>query len=79
MTHLSAPYPKCAPESAEDIDCAKGKPDGNPRNVRMTSAVLKYIGEEGDPPGKWVVEVDIRDTVRNVTVPLRADFTLVAD
>jgi len=65
--------------SAEDIDCAKGKLNGNPRSIRMTSAVLKFIGEGGDPPGKWVVEVDVKDTVRNITVPLKAGFTLIAD
>ena len=62
--------------SAEDIDCAKGELKGNPRNVRMTSAVLKYIGEEGDLPGKWIVEVDLKDIVRNVTVPLKTYFNL---
>jgi len=65
--------------SAEDIDCAKGKLNGNPRNVRMTSAILKYIGEKGDPPGKWIVEVDLKDNLRNVKLSLKADFNLVAD
>jgi len=45
----------------------------------MTSAILKYIGEKGDPPGKWIVEVDLKDNLRNVKLSLKADFNLVAD
>jgi hypothetical protein len=59
-----------------DVQCADGKLQGNPRNVRLTSAVIKYVGEEGDPPGKWVVEVSLTDQVRETAVPLKTQFTL---
>lgn len=61
---------------AKDLDCASGKLRGNPRNVRLTSTVIKYIGEESDPLGTWVVEVNIKDTIRNVIVPLKSQFVL---
>ncbi|HFD33196.1 MAG: hypothetical protein AXA67_08785 [Methylothermaceae bacteria B42] len=61
---------------AKGIKCASGKLIGNPRNIRMASAVIKYIGEEGDPPGKWNVEVTLTDKVRGTVIPLRAHFNL---
>jgi hypothetical protein len=40
------------------------------------AAVIKYVREEGDPPGKWVVEVALTDQVRGTAVPLKAHFNL---
>ena len=62
--------------SAKGVQCATGKVQGNPRNVRLTSVVVKYIGEEGDPPGKWVVEVMLTDKVRGTAIPLKTHFNL---
>ncbi len=62
---------------AKGIECVSGKLQGNPRNVRLTSTVIKYIGEDGDLPGVWLVEFELTDTIRNVTVPLKAQFKLV--
>jgi hypothetical protein len=62
-----------------DIPCAKGILQGSPKNVRMTAAVIKYIGEESDPPGKWIVEVRLTDKLRGTSIPLRTDFTLKKD
>lgn len=63
--------------NAEGISCVSGKLQGNPRNVRLTSTVVKYIGEDGDSPGIWLVEFELTDTIRNVTVPLKTQFNLV--
>ena len=62
--------------NASGVRCAGGKLQGAPGNVRLTSAVIKYIGEKGDPPGKWIVEVTLTDKVRGTAVPLRTDFNL---
>lgn len=62
--------------NAKGVQCAAGKLQGNPRNVRLTSAVIKYIGEEGDPPGEWIVEVTLTDKVRGTAIPLKANFNL---
>jgi hypothetical protein len=64
------------PVDTKGLDCASGKLQGGPRNVRLTSAVIDFIGEDGDPPGVWRVEINLTDKNRNVTVPLRAEFTL---
>ncbi|HEY5994228.1 MAG TPA: hypothetical protein VIU46_06450 [Gallionellaceae bacterium] len=58
------------------VNCASGKIKGNPHNVRLSSTVVNFIGEEGDPPGIWRVEVSLTDKNRNVTVPLKTEFTL---
>jgi hypothetical protein len=62
--------------NAKGVQCAAGKLQGNPRNVRLASAVIKYVGEEGDPPGKWIVEVTLIDKVRGTAIPLEAHFNL---
>jgi hypothetical protein len=62
--------------SAKGVKCATGKLQGNPRNIRLTSAVIKYIGEEGDPPGKWIVDVTLTDKARGTAIPLKTHFTL---
>jgi len=62
--------------NAKGVKCASGKLQGSPHNVRLTSAVIKYIGEKGDPPGKWIVEVTLIDKVRGTAIPLKAHFNL---
>ena len=61
---------------ARDVQCADGKLEGDPRNIRLISQVIKYVGEEGDPPGKWIVEVTLRDKVRGTAIPLKTYFNL---
>jgi len=63
--------------NAKGIKCASGKLQGNPRNIRLTSTVIKYIGEDGDLPGIWKIEVNITDNIRNVSIPLKTQFNLV--
>jgi hypothetical protein len=58
------------------IQCAAGKLQGNPRKVRLASAVIKYVGEKGDPPGNWIVEVTLIDKVRGTAIPLKVHFNL---
>ena len=62
--------------NAKGVKCAAGKLQGNPRNIRLTSAVIKYIGEKGDPPGEWIVEVTLTDKVRGTAIPLKTHFNL---
>lgn len=64
------------PVDTKGIDCASGILQGAPRNTRLTAAVIDFIGEDGDPPGVWRVEVNLTDKNRNVNVPLKAEFTL---
>ncbi|OYY42394.1 MAG: hypothetical protein B7Y56_13365 [Gallionellales bacterium 35-53-114] len=64
--------------NAKGIQCAAGKLQGDPRNVRLSSAVIKYVGENGDPPGKWVVEIALTDKVRGTIIPLKVHFNLLS-
>ncbi len=59
------------------IACASGKLQGDPRNVRLTSAVISFIGEKGDLPGVWKVDVSLTDRNRKVVMPLKGQFELV--
>lgn len=63
--------------NAKDVQCASGKLQGNPRNIRLTSAIIKYVGEEGDLAGKWTVEVTLIDKTRGTSIPLRTYFVLL--
>lgn len=62
--------------NAKGVKCAAGKLQGNPRNIRLTSTVIKYVGEEGDPPGEWIVEVRLIDKIRGTAIPLKTHFNL---
>jgi len=62
--------------NAKDYDCGSGKLMGNPRNIRLAPTVIKYIGESGDLPGKWIVEVNIIDNIRRTKIPLKTSFNL---
>lgn len=62
--------------NAKGVKCAAGKLQGSPRNVRLTSAVIKFIGEKGDPTGEWIVEVWLTDKIRGTTIPLKTHFNL---
>ena len=59
------------------IQCASGKLQGDRRNIRLSSAVLKYVGEEGDPPGRWIVQITLIDKIRGTAIPLKTHFNLL--
>ncbi|MFV1985542.1 MAG: hypothetical protein ACC657_18480 [Thiohalomonadales bacterium] len=61
----------------QNIKCINGNFPGNPRSVYLSPVVIKYSGDAGDPPGKWLVEVNILDKNRNAHVYLKSHFTLV--
>lgn len=61
---------------AKGVQCADGKLKGDPRNIRLSYAIINYIGEEKDPPGKWTVDVTLTDKVRGTAIPLQTQFNL---
>lgn len=65
------------PIDARDVNCASGKLQGKPHYIRLSSAVIRFVGEDGDPPGKWQVEVNLTDKIRGTTIPLKTHFTLL--
>ncbi len=62
--------------NAKDYDCGSGKLMGDPTNIRLAPAVIKFIGEHGDIPGKWIIDVTIIDKIRDTSIPLKTSFTL---
>lgn len=37
---------------------------------------MKFTAEAGDPHGTWTVAITVRDTVRNVSLPLQSSFDI---
>ena len=60
----------------KDTDCYSGALQGSPYAQRLSAPVLAFSGEPGDPEGTWLIEVILRDTVRQVELPLRTSFEL---
>jgi len=59
-----------------DMTCWSGRIDGNPYNMYLSAPVISFSGDSNDPPGVWVVDVNLRDANRNVELPLRTTFEL---
>lgn len=62
--------------SSEERQCADPDLAGDLQATRISWAVVDYVGEPSDPPGRWVVEVVLRDAVRDVSLSLATDFIL---
>ena len=60
----------------QNIPCVSGRFNANPRSVHLSPVVIKYHGDDGDPAGKWRVQVTLTDNNRNATVTLFNSFTL---
>lgn len=56
--------------------CYAGALQGSPYAQRLSAPILAFSGEPGDPDGTWSIEVILRDTVRQVELPLRTTFVL---
>lgn len=67
------------PVDQKDIACASGKLRGDPHNTRLANAVIGFVGDKGDPPGIWKVQVTLTDKNRNVSLALKTKFTLIRD
>ena len=58
------------------IQCAEGKLYGSPYNTRLTAAVIKISAEKTDQMGLWVVEVNLTDNLKKVTLALKSSFIM---
>lgn len=61
------------------IACLEGDLKGDPNWVRLSPAVVRFVGEKSDPIGEWIVDVEVEDVARRTTLPLRTRFTLLGD
>ena len=62
--------------SQKSLKCFVGRLKGKPDNLYLSDVVVGFTGDPGDPPGTWVVEVNLRDVNRQVDLPLRTSFQL---
>lgn len=62
--------------NTKGVQCGDGKLGGDPRNIRLSYAVINYVGEAGDPPGEWIVDVTLTDKTRGTAIPLKTHFNL---
>ena len=71
-------FPPDGSKSTDEIDmpCFKTKLTTNPKNVYLTSASLRYVAEPADPRGKWVVNIMVKDRLRDVSIPLSTEFVV---
>ncbi len=61
----------------ENIVCAKGRLRGSSTNVRLSPAVINFVGKQTYPLGVWVIEVEIYDVVRDTRLNLKTMFELM--
>lgn len=57
-----------------DLPCFVTQLDTDPNSVYLSSVGMKFTAEAGDPHGTWTVAITVRDTVRNVSLPLQSSF-----
>ena len=72
---LTAPTGKVS-LTQKDMACFAGRIAGSPYNLYLSAPVIAFSGDPGDPPGTWLVEVNLRDAIRNVELSLRTSFEL---
>lgn len=60
-----------------DVPCAQGPLEIDPMTIFLTQTVIKYIGEPGDQFGEWTISFIMKDSLRNVSIPLKTSFKLV--
>ena len=61
----------------KNLNCFTYKLNRDPRSVWLSALIPKFVGEPLDPKGKWLVELVLRDMVRDVAIPLKTSFRLV--
>lgn len=60
----------------KDQTCFSGRLSGRATNVYMSTQVVAFSGDPGDPAGTWSVEVNLLDANRDTELPLRTRFQL---
>jgi hypothetical protein len=63
----------------EGAVCFQGSLGGPPLNVYLCGPVVGFVGEASDPVGTWSVRVTLKDTLRNVSVPLASTFEFLKE
>jgi len=59
-----------------DAPAFRSELKGPASNVYLSRAVIQFVGEKNDPPGKWKIQINLKDNHRHVQLPLSSSFTL---
>lgn len=59
-----------------DLPCFVTKLETDPKLVYLSTVGVKFTAEAGDPKGTWTVTINVRDTLRNVSIPLKSSFDM---
>jgi hypothetical protein len=59
-----------------DVVCFRGTIKASPYNMYLSAPVLGFVSDASDPVGSWIVQVSLKDNLRNTVLPLKASFTL---
>lgn len=59
-----------------DLPCFVPPMETDPKLVYLSTVGVKFTAEAGDPKGTWTVAINVRDTLRNVTIPLQSSFEM---
>jgi hypothetical protein len=60
-----------------NVECYKGPMPGNPANIYLSKPAVQFVAESTDVPGVWSVQVNLKDNLRGVSLPLEATFSLL--
>lgn len=59
-----------------DLPCFVTALETDPKLVYLSTVGVKFTAEAGDPKGTWTVAITVRDTLRNVAIPLQSSFEM---
>lgn len=62
--------------SNNDLACIHAVLKGAPFTMYLSAPVVKFVGDPGDPAGKWSVRVTLKDKLRSSSLVLRTSFFL---
>ena len=79
MADVTCDFVVTRPDESKSINernmpCFVTKLSTDPGNVYLSAASLTFVAEPEDPRGVWLVNVTLRDNVREVEIPLEASF-----
>ena len=62
--------------SADEHDqpCFKVKLPGDPKNIYLSNATIKFTADATDPLGTWLVRITVKDRLRKVELRLKTFF-----
>jgi hypothetical protein len=63
----------------KDFACLVGNLEGEANYIRLSPAIINFVGEQKDPKGVWLVEVGLHDVNRDTKISLKTQFELVTN